>query len=427
MRNTIISAVSLVVATAASAFSQNDVRMPDAYAQLSGKDKRILQVQASSMFNAAKPAVQQASGSTVSIHARGRRIAFGTAVRTKDAKTAVLTKWSEVAHPRAPLNVVTADGKAYAAKVTGVYPEHDLALVASAAPLKPLDLASSANPALGSFLALARPDATVEGIGVVSVLPRSLREQDKAYLGVMMDFSQAGKDGVPLQRVMPDSGANKAGLRSGDVIVSIDQAPITGAMEMRNLLQRLEPGSEITVRYRRGEEEKATTVKLGSRADNADIRRVPRARMQHMESMGTVPSRVRSDFPSVIQSDMAVDSNDMGAPVVDLDGKFVGVTVARGSRIKTFIIPAETLVNTLAFDPTPVEQALARTPAPGARRGPMAHRGRTAPHTPAADDNPADEVRRLLGEIRKNSRQNEDLMREVEEQLKSLQESEQNR
>ncbi|MFK7911474.1 MAG: PDZ domain-containing protein [Akkermansiaceae bacterium] len=419
-----IISISLLILSPLAALGQNGVRMPDPFDQLTRQEKRTLQSQASSMFNALEPAVKNTSKHTVSIYTLGRRIAFGTAVRTKDAKTAVLTKWSEVSQTRGPINIVTADGKTHAAIVAGVYPEHDLALVNTKASLDPLDLTNSATPELGSFLALSRPDGKVEGIGVVSVQARSLREKDKAYLGVMMDFSQAGKDGVPLQRVMPDSAAMKAGLRNGDVIFSVDQNQITGAMEMRNILQRLEPGSEITVRYRRGKNENNATVQLGSRADNADIRRVPPERMNRMQSMGTKPSRVRSDFPSVIQSDMAVDSNDMGAPVVDLNGKLVGIAIARGSRIKTFMIPADTLVKVLAFDATPVEQAMAMKAKPSSRPNGMANRGLRPTEK---DDDPAARVRRLLGEIEKNNRQNEGIMREVEEHLRALEEAEKRR
>jgi membrane-associated protease RseP (regulator of RpoE activity) len=223
---------------------------------------------------------------------------------------------------------------------------------------------------------------------------------------------------------MPDSGAMKAGLQKGDVIYSVDQKAVTGAMEMRNILQRLVPGSEIVIRFRRTDEEKEVTVKLGSRADNADIRRVPPERMERMQRMGTAPSRVRSDFPNVIQTDMAVERNDMGAPVVGLDGKLVGITIARGSRIKTFIVPTDVVIHTLAFDPTPVEQALTMRQNPDARTNALPGQG---PRNQSIDDDPAAKVRRLLGEIEKNNRMNDDFLRQVEDHLRNLERNEQER
>lgn len=418
-----VKSIILTISSAAiiTASAQNSVRMPDPFDRLNRAEKARLQTQASNMFNAAAPAVAEASASTVSIYTRGKRIAFGTAVLDKTAEPRVLTKWSEVASTQSGLTILARDGKTYPAQVAGVYPEHDLALIKTNAPLKPLDLKKQSQPGLGNFIALARPDGKVEGLGVVSVLARSLREKDKAYLGVMMDFSKAGKDGVPLQRVMQDSAADKAGLRNGDVIVSVADQNITGAMQMRNILQRLEPGSEISVTFRRGEAERKTSVKLGSRADNAEIQRVPRARMERMQRMGAVPSKVRKDFPSVIQSDMAIDPNDAGAPVTDLDGNIVGIAIARGSRIKTFITPTDTLQKVLAFDPTPVKQALAsRLPgSPNARNG-VPPRGVSPRRDTPADADPTDAVRRLLGEIEKNNQANEDLLREVERQLRDI-------
>lgn len=328
--------------------------MPDPYEQLSNQEIATLKKQAISFFSAAEPAVKTASQSIVNVNISGKRVAYGTVVTNNQGKVAILTKWSEISNPRRSINISTVKGKSYSANVDGVYPEHDLALLSSDAPLKPLDLKKMSNPELGSFLAVARPDGKVDGIGVVSVMSRSLREKDKAYLGVMMDFSKAGKNGVPLMRVMPDSAAKKAGLRNGDIVMSVNQMPIVGAIELRNLLQRLVPGSETTILYRRNGDEKVATVKLGSRADNAGIKRVPRKRMERMQRMGTSINRVRSNFPNVVQSDIPINPEDTGAPVLDLDGKLVGITIARSSRIKTFITPAETLLRVLASDPNPV-------------------------------------------------------------------------
>ncbi len=357
MNKTTIIALVLLSFTHVNIHAQDGVRMPDPYEQLSNKEIATLKKQAISFFSAAEPAVKTASRSIVNVNISGKRVAYGTAVTNNQGKVVILTKWSEISNPRRSINISTLNGKSYSANVDGVYPEHDLALLSSDAPLKPLDLKKISNPELGSFLAVARPDGKVDGIGVVSVMSRSLREKDKAYLGVMMDFSKAGKNGVPLMRVMPDSAAKKAGLRNGDIVMSVNKVPILGAIELRNLLQRLVPGSETTILYRRNGDEKVATVKLGSRADNAGIKRVPRKRMERMQRMGTSINRVRSNFPNVVQSDIPINPEDTGAPVLDLDGKLVGITIARSSRIKTFITPAETLLRVLASDPNSVTQA----------------------------------------------------------------------
>ena len=158
MMKTKITIITLTSAVAVSALAQSDVRMPDPYDNLSRAEKKLLQTQASSLFSVTEPAVKTSSKSTVSIHSRGNRIAFGTAVRTKDTKPAVLTKWSEVSNTRGPITVATPKGKFFPAKVSGVYPDHDLALITTDAPLTPIDLNQAAKPELGNFLILSRPD-----------------------------------------------------------------------------------------------------------------------------------------------------------------------------------------------------------------------------------------------------------------------------
>lgn len=433
---TTISIITLSPPTQA----QNSMRMPDPMSGLNKAERKGLKDQATGFFTASEPAVATAAKSTVAISYRSNRISYGTVVTTPRSKRpAILTKWSEVKNARTRLVITTPEGQQYPAKITGVYPAHDLALLAvdtADAPLTPLDLTASAIPELGNFVVLARPDGKVEGFGVVSVKARSLRESDKAYLGVMMDFAAAGKDGVPLKQVMPDSSADKAGLRDGDIIISVDQTPITGAMEMRNLLQRLVPGSKIIVNYRRGVVDKVATVHLGSRADDRDIRRVPRERMNRMERMGTVPSHIRSNFPNVIQSDMPIDPYDTGAPVADLEGNIVGITIARGSRIKTFIIPTDTIQKVISGIPSSVSQALALDQRKNDSRTARNYRrndrnsnprkpeaSRVPPRAvPEDEDDTIGKVRRLLDETKRNNDENAENLRKIEDALRKMKE-----
>lgn len=346
-----IAALGLAVLST-TANAQSRVAMPDPFAGLTPSEKKDLTEQAASFFRAAKPAVATAAKSTVTLSYRGQRLCYGTVVAaTGTEHPAILTKWSEIRNVRHRLAVTTPAGDTFPATVIGVYPRHDLAVLtagARGAKLVPLDLSRSPSPAPGSFLVLPTPDGRAKHFGVVSVGERSLREKDKAYLGVVMDFARAGKNGVPLREVMAGSAADRAGLRGGDVITTVGQTPVTAAMEMRNLLQRQEPGSPVTIRYRRGGREKSATVRLGTRPEMAGIRRVSPERMRRMERMGTVPSHVRTNFPSVIQTDMPITPRDAGAPVTDLDGNTVGIAIARGSRIKTYIIPAATVRSILS-------------------------------------------------------------------------------
>lgn len=345
-------------------YAQEGIQMPNPLDSLTKKQKITLSNQANQFLSAARPAVSQAAKSTVTISYRGTRISYGTVVKSPlTSKNVILTKWSEIANMRHQLIVTTPQGKYNRATLIGIYPEYDLALLATEARLTPLNLKHAAIPALGDFIALANPSGSVQSLGVVSVKARSLRETDKAYLGVLMDFRNANPFGIPLDEVVARSPADRAGLRPGDIVISVNHQKIKGAVEMRNTLQKLMPGSQVLVHYRRGDQEHSTTVHLGSRPQELDASRIPQKRMDTMQRMGTVPSYIRHNFPSVIQSDMRVQldktpenqhdnfTNECGGPVADLNGKVVGIVIARGSRIKTFIVPTSTLQQILRTQP----------------------------------------------------------------------------
>jgi S1-C subfamily serine protease len=353
-------AIIPLLALSLHATAQRGLQMPDPLESLSDQQKSTLVTQARQFFHAARPAVAEAAKSTVIISHRGVRLSYGTAVKLPNSdQNVILTKWSEIAQLRSRLIVTAPSGKYYRASVVGVYPEYDIAMLSSEVKLTPLDLSDAATPGVGEFIALASPDGSVQSLGVVSVLARSLRDSDKAYLGVLMDFENSNQFGTPLQEVVPQSPAAIAGLKEGDIVTAVGNKPVKGAMEMRNTLQKLVPGSEILVSYRRDKKEHQANVRLASRPKELDPSRVAPERMNQMQQMGAVPNVVRHDFPWVIQSDMPIQAdetpqnprdnftNECGGPVVDLDGKVVGIIVARGSRIKTYIIPTSTIITML--------------------------------------------------------------------------------
>ena len=391
--------------------AQYTVTMPDPFAGLSWHEKRELKNQASGFFSASKPVVAEAAKSTVSIYHQGGRICYGTVVMSGSSRQPViLTKWSEIKKASNRLVVMTSEGKAFAATIAGVYPDHDLALLdydVNDAELTPLDLSQAAPLTLGSFILMANPDGSVESLGVVSVESRSLRDMDKAYLGVMMDPVKE-QEGIALREIMPGSAAAKAGLRAGDIILAVDKEDMTGLMEMKTLLQRLQPGSEIIVSYKRGNVRKKTKVELGSLSENPTIPRFPQKRMDIMERMGAIRSDIRTNFPSVVQSDMPIYPTDTGAPITDLDGKIAGIAIARGSRIKTYIIPTSTIKKLLTKAPQTMSHVQAE----------LAKRGVTESNSQA--ENPLDLVRRLLGKPTGTRDKREENMRKIQEALEKL-------
>ncbi|NIP95576.1 MAG: serine protease, partial [Akkermansiaceae bacterium] len=114
------------------------------------------------------------------------------------------------------------------------------------------------------------------------VLPRSLRESDRAFLGIEMDLAYQGP-GVMVRRVQPETGASSAGLKKGDVITGLLGREVNGNFELSSTLQRLEPGQKIRINFRRGDERKVAEVELGGRPSP---QRIPHGRMERMNNMG---------------------------------------------------------------------------------------------------------------------------------------------
>src|SRR5439155_21464335 len=59
------------------------------------------------------------------------------------------------------------------------------------------------------------------------------------------------------------------------------------------------------------------------------------------ERMGSDLSNRRGGFPFILQHDTVLKPKDCGGPLVDLDGKVVGINIARAGRTESYAIPSE--------------------------------------------------------------------------------------
>jgi hypothetical protein len=57
--------------------------------------------------------------------------------------------------------------------------------------------------------------------------------------------------------------------------------------------------------------------------------------------MGSTLSNRRGGFPAIMQSDLVIKHTDCGGPAVTLDGKAVGLIIARAGRTESYAIPSE--------------------------------------------------------------------------------------
>jgi putative serine protease PepD len=99
---------------------------------------------------------------------------------------------------------------------------------------------------------------------VREVLPRLRRGERivRPYLGVT---TAPHPSGVSVQAVIPGGPAERAGLRTGDVIAAIDGQSVDGPEDVSDAVAARRPGDEIEVQVRRDGERRTITVELDKR------------------------------------------------------------------------------------------------------------------------------------------------------------------
>ena len=73
--------------------------------------------------------------------------------------------------------------------------------------------------------------------------------------------------GALITRVFPESAAEKAGLKVGDIIVAVNDETITSGTELRNTIGLMRSGDEVDLRYLRDNKTYSTSAKLGQLED----------------------------------------------------------------------------------------------------------------------------------------------------------------
>lgn len=73
-----------------------------------------------------------------------------------------------------------------------------------------------------------------------------------------------GRNGARVERVQPQSPAEKAGFKAGDVVLAIDNTTVTGSSGLRNQVAARRPGTKVRVKLLRDGKESELQVVLGA-------------------------------------------------------------------------------------------------------------------------------------------------------------------
>ncbi len=85
-----------------------------------------------------------------------------------------------------------------------------------------------------------------------------------AFLGALVDPRMAG-DGLKLSATLPGSGAARAGLRAGDVLIRIAGVVVDSLEALRREVRARKPGDRVEILYLRDDDAHGVTATLGVR------------------------------------------------------------------------------------------------------------------------------------------------------------------
>jgi len=279
-----------------------------------------------SSMKALQPVVAKTAGSTVAVLIDGKPVALGTVVSKEGW---VLTKDTETAKGSIAVQV---GGELLPATVLARFAERDLALLkVESDKLRPVRWAAGDKPlALGAVLTAAGVDGEPLGIGVVSVRARAMA--DVGFLGIQTSESE---EGVLIELAVKGGPAEKAGLKKGDVIMSMDGEAAGAPHEFGQKIRGRKAGEEIALQVRNGEATREVRVKLVARQNGPTSGKADR-----MNTMRGPLSKKQTGFPEALQHDIPLPPSFCGGPLLALNGRCVGINVSRAGRVKTLAIPA---------------------------------------------------------------------------------------
>ena len=297
-----------------------------------------------------------AAGSTVRVRCDSKDAALGTVV---DAKGLILTKGSELLFKegsggewklKGSVSVRLRDGSEYDAQYLGYHEKSDLAMLKiDATDLTPAKFVDAKKAEAGNMVAATGLESEPVAAGIVSAGVRKLygmeaavRNGNKGYLGIMRDITR--ENGVFVDKYAEEQGrspAKRAGILPGDQIISVNDKEVNKFEDLVTLLEKYKPGDKVKVLVKRTVKDSDDTEELTFEFKLTDGSTMDRGEMQN--KMGSTLSGRRTGFPEVITTDIVIRPNDCGGPLVDLEGRVLGITIARAGRVESWVLPKDVI------------------------------------------------------------------------------------
>jgi serine protease Do len=143
--------------------------------------------------------------------------------------------------------------------------------------------------------------------GFLGVTPQNLDED-------LMTQFKADK-GALLADVLTDSPAEKAGLKTGDVIIKVNAAEIRDARHLLLTVAQLAPDTKVTVAYLRDGKPGSTTVTLGRRSEDVTANEEPAP----PKDVGVLNGVGVTDITRELRDQFTIPANVKGAIITSVD------------------------------------------------------------------------------------------------------------
>jgi len=274
------------------------------------------------------PVAEAARRSVVKFSLDGKTVALGAVIA---ADGFVITKASEIQDGKLTCRLM--DGREVDAERVAADDENDVALVkVRASELKPTEWASEVT-SVGQWAVTPGIEETPEAVGVISVPSRKILHK-RALIGVLLDFETSS---ARIREVMPGMGAEKAGLKSGDVILAVNHTPVGSSEELTRTLRNYRDGQAVQLHARRELQEMDVEVAMSLPKPE----RMPRGfnREERMNRLGAEVSQRAEGFDLALQHDTMLQPWQCGGPLINLEGKAIGLNIARAGRVASYALP----------------------------------------------------------------------------------------
>lgn len=279
------------------------------------------------------------SQSVVAVRENGLLLCLGT-VMSSDGY--ILTKASELDGAIDP-EIILPDGRRFRGKEMAADYSYDLMLLKiDANDLKPASLHTETLPA-GTMALVQDPRGKALIPTVISVVAHTSESAKRAFLGITMPNPVENPDepignGVRIVEVLAGGAAVRNGLKPNDRVLSVDGHDVHDPDSLKHRIGGFKPGDKVAIRFMRDDTIRTIEIVLTSKFTNESAL-LPLYR--DPELTGQFASTHAQGFPRALQIDADVYPTKVGGPLLDLNGKAIGIVIARADRFPTYAIPAD--------------------------------------------------------------------------------------